>query len=248
MRKLTTTEFIEKAKAVHGDKYDYSKTEYKGNRIKVCIICPEHGEFWQSPKNHVQRKAGCPRCFFFNKGTHFAGGGRNDMEYITHDIQIYDIWCKMLSRCYDAETQRKTPTYTTVSVCAEWLTFSNFQKWYKDNYKEGYEIDKDLLSEGLKIYSPTTCCFIPKYINAIVASIRKNIRGYTERDGRFYASVQKYGKKVNLGGYATPEEAHAVYVLEKKHYIKEVAEISLANGEIDERVFNAILKYSQKIE
>lgn len=75
-----------------------------------------------------------------------------------------------------------------------------------------------------------------------------HIRGYTERDGRFYASVQKYGKKVNLGGYATPEEAHAVYVIEKKSYIKEVAERSLANGEIEERVFNAILKYSQKIE
>ena len=59
--KLTTEEFIEKAKQVHGDKYDYSKVEYINNRTKVCIICPEHGEFWQLPSNHLQG-TGCPNC------------------------------------------------------------------------------------------------------------------------------------------------------------------------------------------
>ena len=59
--KLTMEEFIEKAKKVHGDKYDYSKVEYKGNKTKVCIICPEHGEFWQTPNAHLLGQ-GCPRC------------------------------------------------------------------------------------------------------------------------------------------------------------------------------------------
>lgn len=45
-KKLTTKEFIEKAKKVHGDKYDYSKVNYERSTIKVCIICPKHGEFW----------------------------------------------------------------------------------------------------------------------------------------------------------------------------------------------------------
>ncbi len=45
MAKLTTEEFIAKAKAVHGDKYDYSKVDYKGNKDPVIIICPKHGEF-----------------------------------------------------------------------------------------------------------------------------------------------------------------------------------------------------------
>ena len=53
MRKKTTKEFIESAKNIHGDKYDYSKVEYVNNSTKVCIICPEHGEFWQTPNNHV---------------------------------------------------------------------------------------------------------------------------------------------------------------------------------------------------
>ena len=59
--KLTTEDFIEKAKKVHGDKYDYSKVEYKNYNTKVCIICPEHGEFWQVPNNHLYG-AGCPTC------------------------------------------------------------------------------------------------------------------------------------------------------------------------------------------
>ena len=60
--KRTTEEFIERARKVHGNKYDYSKVEYKSQRIKVCIICPEHGEFWQTPSIHVDNKSGCPKC------------------------------------------------------------------------------------------------------------------------------------------------------------------------------------------
>ena len=61
-----TLEFIEKAKAVHGDKYDYSKVEYINNKTKICIICPEHGEFWQIPKDHYGKHAGCPKCGILN--------------------------------------------------------------------------------------------------------------------------------------------------------------------------------------
>ena len=61
-KKMTQDEFIEKAREIHGDKYDYSKVEYKGNKIKVCIVCPEHGEFWQTPNSHISQKQGCPKC------------------------------------------------------------------------------------------------------------------------------------------------------------------------------------------
>ena len=45
----TTEEWIASARKVHGDKYDYSKVDYVNKRTKVCIICPEHGEFWAKP-------------------------------------------------------------------------------------------------------------------------------------------------------------------------------------------------------
>ena len=61
MAKLTTEEFIKKARAVHGDKYDYSKVEYVNNLTKVCIVCPEHGYFFQNPIVHLNGHE-CSEC------------------------------------------------------------------------------------------------------------------------------------------------------------------------------------------
>lgn len=64
---LTREQFIEKAKKVHGNKYDYSKVEYENYDTNVTIICPEHGEFPQTPHHHLGG-SGCPEC------------GRNDLS------------------------------------------------------------------------------------------------------------------------------------------------------------------------
>lgn len=53
--------FIEKAREVHGDKYDYSKVKYVNSKTPVCIICPEHGEFWLAPQYHIKGR-GCKKC------------------------------------------------------------------------------------------------------------------------------------------------------------------------------------------
>jgi hypothetical protein len=60
-KRLTTEIFISRSKKIHGDKYDYSKVEYVNQTTKVCIICPIHGEFWQTPKLHMNGR-GCPKC------------------------------------------------------------------------------------------------------------------------------------------------------------------------------------------
>lgn len=59
--KYTKEEFIEKAKKIHGDKYDYSNVEYIDNQTKVRIICPIHGEFLQTPSHHLNGH-GCRKC------------------------------------------------------------------------------------------------------------------------------------------------------------------------------------------
>ena len=61
-KKLGADGFVEKARSVHGSKYDYSKVEYVDSLTKVCIICPEHGEFWQTPSAHIHLREGCPKC------------------------------------------------------------------------------------------------------------------------------------------------------------------------------------------
>ena len=68
-KKVTTEEWIEKAKKVHGDKYDYSKVEYVNNRVPVEIICKTHGYFKQIPYSHLAGR-GCPECGIINKVLH----------------------------------------------------------------------------------------------------------------------------------------------------------------------------------
>lgn len=60
-KKRTLQSFIEDARKVHDDKYDYSKTVYINNQTKVTIVCPEHGEFDMTPHNHLKGQ-GCPKC------------------------------------------------------------------------------------------------------------------------------------------------------------------------------------------
>ena len=59
--KLTTQDFIDRARAVHGDKYGYDIVEYSGAHTKVTIHCPEHGMFEQTPNAHLNGN-GCPGC------------------------------------------------------------------------------------------------------------------------------------------------------------------------------------------
>ena len=66
--RYTTEEWILKAREIHGDKYDYSKVEYKNSKTKVCIICKEHGEFWITPDNHLQGE-GCPICRYIKSSS-----------------------------------------------------------------------------------------------------------------------------------------------------------------------------------
>jgi hypothetical protein len=66
-RRQAGEKFIQRARALHGQKYDYSKAEYKDAHTKVCIVCPVHGEFWQQADSHI-RECGCPKCGATRRG------------------------------------------------------------------------------------------------------------------------------------------------------------------------------------
>ena len=61
MKKLTTDEFIEKSEIIHDYKYDYSLSNYLSGKVKVLIICKEHGEFLQRASAHLNGQ-GCMEC------------------------------------------------------------------------------------------------------------------------------------------------------------------------------------------
>jgi hypothetical protein len=101
MRKKTNTDFIEKAREVHGDTYDYSLVDYKGNKTKVKIICKEHGIFEQRPNDHLSGH-GCKNCTFkvhniveFIKRAREVHGNKYDYSLVEykHSLEKVKIIC-----------------------------------------------------------------------------------------------------------------------------------------------------------
>jgi len=82
MAKLTTEEFIKKAREVHGDKYDYSKVEFVNSKEKVTIICLEHGEFKQTPQKHLSGQ-GCIKCHRVSIAKRYSLGTEKFIEKAT---------------------------------------------------------------------------------------------------------------------------------------------------------------------
>lgn len=82
----------------------------------------------------------------------------------------------MIERCYDPKYQDRSPTYIGCSVDNEWLNFQNFAEWLTnhDYYNLGYDLDKDLLTKGSKIYSPLHCSLIPSEINVAIITERED--------------------------------------------------------------------------
>lgn len=164
-KRLSLTSFVEKSYKVHGGKYNYSKVEYQNNSTKVLIICPIHGEFWQTPAAHIKGQ-GCPKCGIENNRGMFFGVGVVD-DYARKNKELskcYIAWRQMLSRCYGHESPENK------MVCDEWKSLRTFRQWFDKHYIEGWHLDKDIRVKGNKIYSPETCCFVPQEINALFKS------------------------------------------------------------------------------
>ena len=153
-------------------------------------------------------------------------------------LNSYRCWTDMLMRCYSAKYQEKHLTYNGCSVCDDWLCYSNFKKWYDNNYYEinnkTAQLDKDILIKGNKIYSPATCIFVPQFINKLFVK-KQNSRGAFPIGVSYHKASKKYetklsifkdGKSVrkHLGLFDTPEEAFNVYKQAKEDYIKKVAD------------------------
>ena len=137
----------------------------------------------------------------------------------------------MMMRCYNPISKGDKATYAGVSVCDEWLTFSNFKSWMKTQDWEGKQLDKDLMQEGNKVYGPDSCMFVSASVNVFITGDRVSAaglpRGVTRilKNGRYRAKCRGLTGKhqVSLGCYSTPEEAHAAYWHYKCQVAKELA-------------------------
>lgn len=87
----------------------------------------------------------------------------------------YQCWSSMIRRCYEDAWHDKKPAYKTCEASEEWQEFQVFAAWYDENYPEdgiSYELDKDHLVKGNKLYSSETCVFLSKSENSRIAGER----------------------------------------------------------------------------
>lgn len=159
---------------------------------------------------------------------------------------IKQIWRGMKARCYSSNN----PAYADCEVCDEWMKdYKAFETWFLDNLYNCNEIhlelDKDLFSNGRKIYSPETCCLLPKTINTILAYRKSKKSGLPTgivklNNGKYMAMAHKnigYTRAV----FDTLDEAVDYYVLTKKRHIFEYAESY--KKYLPEKIYNALINY-----
>ena len=179
-------------------------------------------------------------------------GGRNTKEY--------DLWTSMLERCYSDTYQKRQPTYEGCEVSDNFKSYEYFYEWCHKQIGFGNEgngslfhLDKDLLIKGNKVYSESTCVFIPAEINSLL--IKSNTsRGehligvcWDKAKNAFKAQVRKNkGKSEHLGLFNTELEAFHAYKQAKECHIKEVA--NKWKDKIDPKAYKALMNYEVEID
>ena len=171
-------------------------------------------------------------------------GSLGEGEFVVRDckgriLPEYQAWSGMMGRCYSEAKLKVDPSYRGCTVHPDWHNFQNFAKWYteQENYGKGYDLDKDILVKGNKLYSPETCCLVPKEVNAGV-KFRTGFGITTRPEGTFQVRVNVFGKRISLGNFKDKELAKQAYLNHKIEYRKLIAE--KYKSEIGARVYLAL--------
>lgn len=175
------------------------------------------------------------------------GVGKDDSPI---SIKAYSAWQNMINRCYSEKRRHVNPTYAGCTVDESWHCFQIFFLWFKEHYKEGFQIDKDVLSPfGKKVYSAKTCEFIPRSINNLFNDNRVE-RGlypqgvcYDKKSNKFVANARANNVSFYLGGYDTPLEAYGAYMEKRLELSKNLLEIALKNGDISHLFYVRAIGY-----
>lgn len=185
-------------------------------------------------------------------GVGFIGAGSHRPSLNGRDTRQYTMWTRMLERCYCPKKQKSNPAYIGCIVHESWHNFQAFADWYEDQpYKgDGYQLDKDIIKKGNKMYCPEFCRIVPAQINKLLGDNRARRgdlpMGMQEKNGRFYVKLSKFGSMVYIGAYGDVKEAFNAYKEAREAYIKECAEYF--RSAMDDDVYEALLGISISID
>lgn len=181
----------------------------------------------------------------------FHGIGRFEPTTKGKASKEYSAWMGVMNRCYNPTHLKRRPSYFGCKVHAKWHNFQNFANWFEENYREGYQLDKDIFIKGNKIYSPDTCCFVPQRINTLF--IKSNSKrgfypiGVNKHGKKFQSYCNNGEKQVFLGTFDTPEEAFEAYKIYKENLIVSIAKEYFEKDLISFDVYKALLLYKIEI-
>ena len=161
----------------------------------------------------------------------------------------------MLKRCYSDIFKKKRPTYECCEASENFKSYEYFYEWCNKQIgfnNKDWQMDKDLLVKGNKVYSENTCVFIPSEINSLLinctASRGRHLIGvhWSKTANAFVARVSRNkGKREHLGCFNTEIEAFNAYKEAKEIYIKELAE--KWKSQIDKRAYDSLMNYTVEI-
>lgn len=180
-------------------------------------------------------------------GVGFLGLGKHTARDNGIESLEYRVWRSMIRRCYSPKAQVRDYMYAGCTVNDDWHNFQNFAEWYTNHEFSGlgYDLDKDLLIQGNKIYSPNTCCLLPKELNGIIHAKNKSsgLVGTTfhKQTGKWQAQLKNNGRQIFLGLFESQTEAHSVYIAEKEAYVRERAEYW--RGSIEGKAYDALMNW-----
>lgn len=200
------------------------------NRQKVKIVFDEpfiHTK-WVSAK-HIRNGFGIKSPYEkLQLGVGYLGEGIYNSK---NSVDAYSVWQNMLKRCYSDVFQDRHPSYVGCTVCEEWHNFQNFAEWYynHESYGLGYDLDKDLLVRGNKVYSPDTCCMLPEEINVFITKKGSDKNGLPtgvkpQGVNTFRADFGRFGRSNYIGAFDNVEEALAAYKKVKRQAFLELTE------------------------
>ena len=182
-------------------------------------------------------------------------GARYPVSEGSRDTKDYALWKGMLKRCYSDSYKKRYQTYEGCEVSDNFKSYEYFYEWCHKQVgfdNKDWHLDKDLLVKGNKVYSESTCVFIPKEINALLtkstASRGEHLIGvsWNKRNKAFVAMVSRSkGKHEYLGYFKTEIEAFNAYKIAKESFIKEQA--NNWKSQIDPRAYEALMNYAVEI-
>lgn len=172
----------------------------------------------------------------------------SDSNGVRH--RSYFIWKAMLSRCYSDAYQKRYPAYVGCSVHNDWLKYSKFKTWYDSTYNihngMKYQLDKDILVQGNKIYSDTTCCWVTGDINKLLSykKINSTSMGITCYISSFRVRINDPITNKRLS-YDVSDYAAAVqlYAEKKTEIIRKVADQAFYNNVITVDVRDGLYRW-----